>query len=100
MKDETLAKQEDFGTDGQYTAADMASQGAQGWRDGYAWGKSEMRPKGCEMGLVETLEKGFPLLSDEGLDEVEHHCEWAVQQDRKRLHTILAAFKNVETSRN
>lgn len=31
----------------------------------------------------------FPLLDDEGLSETEHHCEWAIQQDRKRLHKIL-----------
>lgn len=43
--------------------------------------------------LVEALEDGFPLLSDEGLDEVEHHCEWAIQQERKRLHSILAAHR-------
>lgn len=44
-------------------------------------------------GLVEALEQGFPLLSDEGLDEVEHHCEWVIQRERKRVHSILAAYR-------
>jgi len=44
-------------------------------------------------GLVEALEHGFPLLSDEGLDEVEHHCEWVIQRERKRVHSILAAHR-------
>lgn len=43
--------------------------------------------------LVEALEQGFPLLSDEGLDEVEHHCEWVIQRERKRVHSILAAYR-------
>lgn len=43
--------------------------------------------------LVEALEQGFPLLSDDGLDEVEHHCEWAIQRERKRVHSILAAHR-------
>jgi hypothetical protein len=34
--------------------------------------------------------EAFPLLADEGLDQEKHHCEWALQQDRKRLHAILA----------
>ena len=33
--------------------------------------------------------KEFPLLDDGGLDEEEHHCEWTLQQDRKRLHAML-----------
>ena len=33
----------------------------------------------------------FPLLNDEGLDEDKHHCEWAIQQERKRLHAMLSA---------
>jgi hypothetical protein len=32
----------------------------------------------------------FPLFDDDGLNEEEHHCEWALQQDRKRLHSMLA----------
>lgn len=31
----------------------------------------------------------FPLLDDEGLCQEKHHCEWTLQQDRKRLHTLL-----------
>jgi len=45
-------------------------------------------------GLVEALEQGFPLFNDDGLDEVEHHCEWAIQQDRKRLHALIAAHQS------
>lgn len=43
--------------------------------------------------LVEALEQGFPLLSDDGLDELEHHCEWVIQRERKRVHSILAAHR-------
>lgn len=43
--------------------------------------------------LVGALEHGFPLLSDEGLDEVEHHCEYVIQRERKRVHSILAAHR-------
>lgn len=39
----------------------------------------------------EALLDEFPLLDDEGLDEDEHPCEWVLQQDRKRLHAMLAA---------
>ena len=31
----------------------------------------------------------FPLFDDDGLDEEKHHCEWTLQQDRKRLHAML-----------
>lgn len=48
--------------------------------------------------LVEALEQGFPLLSDEGLDEVEHHCEYVIQRERKRVHSILAAHRKQEPS--
>lgn len=43
-------------------------------------------------GVVEALRAEFPLLDDEGLDQEKHHCEWAMQQDRKRLHKLLAAL--------
>ena len=33
----------------------------------------------------------FPLLDEEGLDPDLHHCEWVLQQERKRLHALLAA---------
>lgn len=33
----------------------------------------------------------FPLLDDNGLEEGRHHCEWTLQQERKRLHAMLAA---------
>lgn len=37
----------------------------------------------------EQIKHEFPLFDDEGLDQHEHCCEWALQQDRKRLHKIL-----------
>ena len=43
--------------------------------------------------LVEELEREFPLFDDEGLDEVKHHCEWVLLQDRKRLHQLLATYR-------
>lgn len=43
--------------------------------------------------LVEALEREFPLFDDEGLDEIKHHCEWALLQDRKRLHQLLATYR-------
>jgi hypothetical protein len=46
---------------------------------------------GVPEGWRESLFREFPLVSDIGLDEVEHHCEWTLQQDRKRLHAMLAA---------
>ncbi|RFQ00017.1 hypothetical protein D0O09_20065 [Pseudomonas putida] len=39
--------------------------------------------------LVVDLRDSFPLLSAEGLSESDHHCEWSIQQDRKRLHAAL-----------
>ena len=39
--------------------------------------------------LLANLRNSFPLLDDNGLDEAEHHCEWHIQQERKRLHAIL-----------
>lgn len=39
----------------------------------------------------DVLLRNFPMPDDAGLDEVEHHCEWSLQQDRKRLHAMLAA---------
>jgi hypothetical protein len=40
---------------------------------------------------VKQILDAFPLFDDDGLDEEEHHCEWALQQDRKRLHAMLTA---------
>jgi|SRR5690554_6847242 len=54
---------------------------------------AEQQPAPDVAGLVEALEQGFPLLNDEGLDEVEHHCEWVIQRERKRVHSILAAHR-------
>lgn len=42
--------------------------------------------------LVEDLSRAFPLLDEDGLDPYIHHCEWAIQQERKRLHEILYKF--------
>ena len=48
-------------------------------------------PQPAEVGeLVGALRVEFPLFDDEGLDQEKHHCEWAMQQDRKRLHAALA----------
>jgi len=44
--------------------------------------------------LAELLAQEFPLLDDAGLDENTHHCEWAIQQERKRLHALLAAHRD------
>jgi len=52
---------------------------------------SELRQRVCVP--VEALEHEFPLLPDDGLDEVAHHCEWAIQQDRKRLHALIATHQ-------
>lgn len=51
----------------------------------------ELRKRVCVP--VEALEHEFPLLPDDGLDEVAHHCEWAIQQDRKRLHALIATHQ-------
>lgn len=39
---------------------------------------------------VQQILEAFPLVADEGLDQEKHCCEWALQQDRKRLHAMLA----------
>ena len=56
-------------------------------------GLGEQQPTPEVEKLVEALEQGFPLLSDDGLDEVEHHCEWVIQRERKRVHSILATHR-------
>ena len=38
----------------------------------------------------------FPLFDDNGLDEEKHCCEWSLQQDRKRLHSIIAAAQEAK----
>ena len=43
--------------------------------------------------FIGTLLNSFPLLNDDGLDVTEHHCEWHIQQERKRLHTIVDAAR-------
>ncbi|CAB5224377.1 hypothetical protein UFOVP393_65 [uncultured Caudovirales phage] len=45
---------------------------------------------------VQQILAAFPLLDDGGLDQEEHHCEWTLQQDRKRLHAMLAAAPQPE----
>lgn len=44
--------------------------------------------------LAALLAQEFPLLDDAGLDEAAHHCEWAIQQERKRLHALLTAHRD------
>lgn len=39
--------------------------------------------------VLAALRNSFPLLDDNGLDETENHCEWHIQQQRKRLHATL-----------
>ena len=38
---------------------------------------------------LEKIQSAFPLFDETGLSETEHHCEWSVLQERKRLHAIL-----------
>lgn len=47
-------------------------------------------------GLVKALEADFPLLDDNGLDETLHHCEWNIQQERKRLHAALSTWRQAQ----
>ena len=44
----------------------------------------------------EKLIAEFPLFNDEGLCQEKHHCEWALQQDRKRLHALLQSADHSE----
>ena len=39
---------------------------------------------------VERLRSEFPLFDDDGLCEHEHHCEFTLLQERKRLHGMLS----------
>lgn len=39
---------------------------------------------------VERLRSDFPLFDDDGLCEREHHCEFTLLHERKRLHKILS----------
>lgn len=45
-------------------------------------------------GLVNEVLNSFPLLDEAGLDPDVHHCEWSIQQERKRLHSIITKFQN------
>ena len=38
---------------------------------------------------VRQILEAFPLLDEKGLDQEQHHCEWVLQQERKRLHAML-----------
>ena len=40
---------------------------------------------------IQQILEAFPLLDEEGLDEEVHHCEWLLQQERKRLHAMLSS---------
>lgn len=44
--------------------------------------------------LIGALLSAFPLLDEVGLDPDVHHCEWTIQQERKRLHSIITKFRN------
>ena len=55
----------------------------------YAWGLFKLSWQSSREALVVDLRDSFPLLSAEGLSESDHHCEWSIQQDRKRLHAAL-----------
>lgn len=50
-------------------------------------------------GLVKALEADFPLLDDNGLDETLHHCEWSIQQERKRLHATLSTWRQAQENK-
>lgn len=39
--------------------------------------------------LLSKLRTEFPIFQEEGLDEEEHHCEWTLLQERKRLHMAV-----------
>lgn len=42
-----------------------------------------------EQKALDEIRAEFPLFDDADLDQEKHHCEWSVQQDRKRLNTLL-----------
>ena len=39
--------------------------------------------------ISKRLLRAFPLFDENGLDPVEHCCEWSLNEDRKRLHRLL-----------
>jgi hypothetical protein len=39
--------------------------------------------------VLDEIRAEFPLFDDADLDQEKHHCEWSVQQDRKRLNALL-----------
>ena len=39
--------------------------------------------------IGKRLLQDFPLFDEDGLDQVEHCCEWCLNEDRKRLHRLL-----------
>lgn len=43
-------------------------------------------------GVVAQLREAFPLFDETGLSETEHHCEWNILRERKRLHAVLDAL--------
>lgn len=43
-------------------------------------------------GVAVKLREAFPLFDETGLSETEHHCEWNILQERKRLHSVLDAL--------
>ncbi|WP_275272439.1 hypothetical protein [Limnobacter sp. P1] len=47
--------------------------------------------------MREALRREFPLLDEIGLDQELHHCEWSIQQERKRLHQLLDELQAEQT---
>ena len=47
------------------------------------------------IGSAFQLMREFPLFDESGLDQVEHCCEWSLNEDRKRLHRLLKENGNV-----
>lgn len=52
--------------------------------------------KKAQDSFVSTVKKAFPLFDETGLNEVEHHCEWHILQERKRLHRLLDGGDDVD----
>ena len=43
--------------------------------------------------IVDEIFNSFPLLDEAGLDPDIHHCEWSIQQERKRLHALISTYR-------
>jgi len=59
--------------------------------DEFIWDAKKLEQERNELtAQVERLRSEFPLFDDDGLCEHEHHCEFTLLQERKRLHKILS----------